>query len=95
MAIGYDSIWLVLHTHHVLSIFPGGREQRSWDRTAEEQPLAGDDTTETIRGLDVILCSDTLLSLLPSRTRARRSPLAAGLQSCAKCQCQVPLSLQL
>lgn len=64
-----------------------GTEQRMI--CAEEQPLTGDGTTETIRGLDVILCLDTLLSLLPSRTRARRNTLSAGLQRL----CQVPASV--
>lgn len=61
-----------------------GTEQQS--NRAGEQLLTGDDTTETINDPGVILPWDTLLSLLPSRTRTRRDALTAGLQRL----CQVP-----
>lgn len=63
-----------------------GAETEQQRSRAGERPLSGDDTTETIRDLNVILSWDTLLSPLPGRTRTRRNTLTAGLQRL----CQVP-----
>jgi len=99
MAIGHDSIPLVLDAHHCLDIFPGG-EKRGAEREQQKGCAREQLVVVTVQrkrllqrhGGDkgpgcVILALDTHLS----RTRVRRDALVAGLQGpCPDTECQPP-----